>query len=64
MQDFFSQSFHLGGFVGRQTLKQVRLESDSYRIQPTVADSILQIRKQLFCVKFQQENLPREVKID
>jgi hypothetical protein len=64
MQDFICQSFHCVGSVGRQTFKQVNPESDSYRIQSIVADSILQILKQLFCVKFQQENLPGGVKIN
>ncbi len=64
MQDFICQSFHCVGSFGRQAFKQVNPESDSDRIQSIVADSILQILKQLFCVKFQQENLPGGVKIN
>ena len=64
MQDFICQSFHFVGSFGRQTFQQVGLESYSDRIQSIVADSILQILKQLFCVKLQQENLPGGVKIN
>ncbi len=64
MQEFICQSFHCVGSFSRQTFKQVDPESYSDRIQSIVADSILQILKQLFCVKFQQEYLPGGVKIN